>query len=84
MNSLNGGVFGSSAVERAILPNVDEWCVHCCGPIRYVAQGTTRRVIANVYAYGRWKRVDNFHAHCYAEARQPFGVAVPSAVDDPA
>jgi hypothetical protein len=71
-------------VERPIVPNVDEWCPHCCERIRYMAHSTIRRVIANVYVDGRWDRVEHFHDHCYTDAGQPYGMAVPGDTVDSA
>lgn len=34
------------------------------------------RVVANVYAAGRWDRVEHFHFACYERAGRPHGPAV--------
>ncbi len=65
----------SRAVSRSIDPGNDASCSHCGHPVKFMARNPQRQVIANVYVDEVWNRVEHFHAPCYDEAGQPFGVA---------
>ena len=63
----------SRAVIRAIEPGCAATCICCSLPVKFVARANSRQVIANVYANGRWNRVEHFHDECYVEAGRPHG-----------
>jgi hypothetical protein len=72
----------SRAVVRRIEPGNLAVCVHCAQPVKFAAKLHKMQVIANVYVDGRWNRVEHFHAECYDEAIEPYGVAeVPSSTN---
>ena len=64
----------SRAVVRPIEPGNSAMCAHCGAQVKFVARAQLRQVIANVYVDGNWARVEHFHADCYNEADQPYGV----------
>ena len=65
----------SRAVTRRIEPGNLAVCVTCGQPVKFAAKLHKMQVIANVYADGRWNRVEHFHEECYAEASAPYGDA---------
>jgi hypothetical protein len=72
----------SRAVVRRIEPGNMAVCAHCALPVKFAAKLHLMQVIANVYVDGRWNRVEHFHAACYDEALEPYGVAeVPSSTN---
>ena len=64
----------SRAVERPIEAGNSATCSHCGTTVKFIARQQGRQVIANVYEGNVWKRVEHFHAACYAEAGEPYGV----------
>lgn len=65
----------SRAVLRFVEAGNDAVCEQCHLPVKFVARVKGRQVIANVYADGRWLRVEHFHEECYLEAAEPYGSA---------
>jgi hypothetical protein len=63
----------SRAVERPIEAGNSATCSHCGTTVKFIARQQGRQVIANVYEGNVWKRVEHFHAACYAEAGEPYG-----------
>jgi hypothetical protein len=63
----------SRAVTRPISPGSDAPCAHCGDQIKFAAKVRGEQVIANVYADGRWLRVEHYHAGCYEDAGRPHG-----------
>ena len=65
----------SRAVVRRIEPGNLAVCQHCSQPVKFAAKVHKMQVIANVYADGRWNRVEHFHEECYSDAGAPHGGA---------
>jgi hypothetical protein len=63
----------SRAVIRLVEAGNDAVCERCRTPVKFVARAKGRQVIANVYANGRWVRVEHYHDTCYEQAGQPYG-----------
>jgi hypothetical protein len=63
----------SRAVIRTIEPGNSAICPHCGQIVKFQARVQGKQVICNVYADGKWDRVEHFHATCYEEAGQPYG-----------
>ena len=61
------------AVTRLIEPGNSATCAICDEPVKFVAKLQGRQVIANVYADGKWDRVEHFHAECYEQSDSPYG-----------
>ena len=67
------------AVSRAALRSVEAGnyvdCAFCGERVKFQAKLRKQQVICNVYADGRWTRVEHYHAECYDEAGAPHGEA---------
>lgn len=63
----------SRAVLRRVEPGNSEACRVCGEIVRFKAKLNLEQVICNVYADGRWLRVEHFHPDCYASAGTPHG-----------
>jgi hypothetical protein len=64
----------SRAVLRLIEPGSLVDCKHCGQRVKFQARLRLQQVICNVYIDDKWIRVEHFHADCYEEAEQPYGV----------
>lgn len=64
---------GTRAVLRTVNPGEMTPCTHCGRVVKFQARFKNQRVIANVYANGRWDRVEIFHDNCYRDAGEPHG-----------
>ncbi len=67
----------SRAVLRRVEAGSSSICVICEEPVKFAAKTQRNQVIANVYADGKWCRVEHFHAECYAENGEIYGPATP-------
>ncbi len=65
----------SRAVQRRVEAGSSVMCARCDQQVKFAARQNRQQVIANVYADGRWTRVEHFHAECYDEAGAPYGKA---------
>jgi hypothetical protein len=65
----------SRAVLRLVEAGSDAVCAGCGAQVKFAARSKARKVIANVYAAGRWDRVEHFHEECYLQAGEPYGPA---------
>jgi hypothetical protein len=63
----------SRAVSRLIEPGNNVVCAKCGEIVKFLTREQARQVIANVYAEGKWLRVEHWHETCYAEAEEPYG-----------
>ena len=71
----------SRAVRRNIQPGSTAVCAGCDTAVKFAARVRRAQVIANVYADGRWQRVEHYHVECYADAGEPHG-AVTAQMDE--
>jgi hypothetical protein len=67
--------FTSRAVTRSIEAGSTAECAHCHERVKFQAKIRGQQVICNVYTDGRWNRVEHYHADCYTEAGEIYGVA---------
>lgn len=63
----------SRAVLRPIDPGNAAYCPLCEEPVKFRARNKGRQVICNVYAEGRWNRVEHWHLACYEKGGEPYG-----------
>lgn len=63
----------SRAVIRPIEAGCTAECPHCGERVKFRARHRDDQIICNVYVDGKWDRVEQFHAACYAEAKDPHG-----------
>ncbi len=63
----------SRAVLRLIEAGSIAECPHCGERVKFRARHRDQQVICNVYESSVWKRVEQFHEHCYEEADKPYG-----------
>jgi hypothetical protein len=68
--------FASRAVQRRVEAGSSVICAGCDEQVKFAAKMNRQQVIANVYLDGRWDRVEHYHAECYVQAGNPYGVAV--------
>lgn len=65
--------------SRAVVRNIEAGsmvlCAHCEAQVKFRARVRAQQVICNVYADGRWVRVEHFHLDCYDHAGAPYGAA---------
>jgi hypothetical protein len=61
---------------RTIEAGCSAFCASCDEPVKFRAKVKSHQVICNVYINGRWDRVEHFHDECYAQAGEPYGLAV--------
>lgn len=66
----------SRAVLRLIEAGSIAECPHCGERVKFRARHRDQQVICNVYEGGVWKRVEQYHEHCYEEADKPHGEAI--------
>lgn len=66
-------VHGTRAVRRPVLQGSTVICSGCATVVKYTAKARSHQVIANVYADGRWNRVEHYHPECYASSGEPHG-----------
>jgi hypothetical protein len=75
------GPWESRAVSRMIEAGSSAMCVHCDEQVKFRAKSKATQVICNVYAGGKWIRVEHFHSECYDAANAPYGE--PAATNGP-
>ncbi len=63
----------SRAVLRLIEAGSIAECPHCGERVKFRARHRDQQVICNVYENSVWKRVEQYHEHCYEEADKPYG-----------
>lgn len=66
-------VLATRAVSRVLNPGEGMLCAGCDGIVQFKARLKLKRIVCNVYAGGRWDRIEVWHPGCYAEAGQPHG-----------
>ncbi len=66
----------SRAVLRLIEAGSIAECPQCGERVKFRARHRDQQVICNVYEGGVWKRVEQFHEHCYDDAGKPHGEAI--------
>lgn len=66
----------SRAVLRLIEAGSMAECPLCGERVKFRARHRDQQVICNVYEGGVWKRVEQYHEHCYEEADKPHGEAI--------
>lgn len=66
-----------AATSRAVVRNIEAGsltvCAHCDQQVKFRARVKAQQVICNVYADGRWVRVEHYHRDCYDAAGAPYG-----------
>jgi hypothetical protein len=65
--------FTSRAVTRSIEAGSSAECVHCGERVKFQAKIRGQQVICNVYADGKWDRVEHYHFDCYTLTGEPYG-----------
>lgn len=75
-----GAPLGTRAVLKEIVSGTDVACAGCGGRITFAPRKRSSQVVCNVYAGGRWARIEHFHEQCYAEAGEPHGAPDTSQV----
>lgn len=67
----------ATRTSRAVLRDVEAGstvdCALCGERVKFQAKVRHQQVICNVYENGTWRRVEHFHAECYADAADPHG-----------
>lgn len=66
---------GTRAVLRSVEAGQLERCPWCDLMVKFRARHRDKRIVANVYANGKWNRVEVWHDDCYLQAGEPYGAA---------
>jgi hypothetical protein len=66
-------VHGTRAVQRPVPQGSTALCAGCETLVKFSAKNRRNQVIANVYADGRWNRVEHYHPECYLTSGEPHG-----------
>ncbi len=72
-SSTGSTAWQSRAVIRLIEAGSAAECPHCMERVKFRARHRDQLVICNVYEDGIWKRVEQYHLDCYADAETPYG-----------
>jgi hypothetical protein len=71
--------FQSRAVLRTIEAGSSAMCTTCDDQVKFKAKVKMQQVICNVYADGKWARVEHYHLECYDVMGEPYGTPAADA-----